>query len=199
MCVQCPWSGTEHKPPYWTSFILGHLQTEGGGTDSWRRASSIGLCPKMHDILSIGDRKWKFLFSFFLTYLLCIQYPACMYACRTEKGTRSYYRWLWATIWLLGIEFRTFGRAGSALNHWVISPAWKRKFLTWRLGSYVTECKFRGLEWPSLGSSWQASKCLWRVSAIIWLKYFPHKITLASAYLGMDVARWWGYKWTFAI
>ena len=29
-----------------------------------------------------------------------------MYACRPEEGTRSYYRWLWATMWLLGIELR---------------------------------------------------------------------------------------------
>jgi hypothetical protein len=28
-----------------------------------------------------------------------------------------------ATMWLLGIKLRTFGRAVSALNHWAISPA----------------------------------------------------------------------------
>jgi hypothetical protein len=40
-----------------------------------------------------------------------------------EEGIRSYYRWLWATVWLLEIELRTSGRAGSALSHWAISPA----------------------------------------------------------------------------
>jgi hypothetical protein len=30
---------------------------------------------------------------------------------------------LWATMCLLGIEFRPSGRAVSALNHWAISPA----------------------------------------------------------------------------
>ena len=40
-----------------------------------------------------------------------------------EEGIRSHYRWLWATMWLLGIELRTSGRAVSALNHWAISPA----------------------------------------------------------------------------
>ena len=50
------------------------------------------------------------------TYLLFIQYSACMYACRQEESTRSHYRWLRATMWLLRIELRTFGRAGSALN-----------------------------------------------------------------------------------
>ena len=63
-----------------------------------------------------------FLFLIFI-YLLCIQYPVCVYACRPEEGTRPYYRWLWATMWLLGIELRTFGRADNALNHWAISPA----------------------------------------------------------------------------
>jgi hypothetical protein len=28
-----------------------------------------------------------------------------------EEGIRSHYRWLWATMWLLGTEFRTSGRA----------------------------------------------------------------------------------------
>lgn len=33
-----------------------------------------------------------------------------------EEGVRSHYRWLCATMWLLGIELRTSGRAVSALN-----------------------------------------------------------------------------------
>jgi hypothetical protein len=33
-----------------------------------------------------------------------------------EEGIGSHYRWLWATIWLLGIELRTSGRSVSALN-----------------------------------------------------------------------------------
>jgi hypothetical protein len=39
-----------------------------------------------------------------------------------EEGIRSHYRWLWATMWLLGIEFRTSGRTVSTLNQWAISP-----------------------------------------------------------------------------
>ena len=42
---------------------------------------------------------------------------------RPEESTRSHYRWLWATMWLLEIELRTFWRAGNALNLWAISPA----------------------------------------------------------------------------
>jgi hypothetical protein len=33
-----------------------------------------------------------------------------------EEGIGSQYRWLWATMWLLGIELNTPGRAVSALN-----------------------------------------------------------------------------------
>ena len=40
-----------------------------------------------------------------------------------EEGIRSLYRWLWATMWLLGIELGTSGRAVRALNHWAIAPA----------------------------------------------------------------------------
>jgi hypothetical protein len=39
-----------------------------------------------------------------------------------EEGKGLHYRWLWATMWLLGIELRTSGRAASALNCWAISP-----------------------------------------------------------------------------
>jgi hypothetical protein len=34
-----------------------------------------------------------------------------------EQGIRYHYRWLRATMWLLGIELRTSGRVVSALNH----------------------------------------------------------------------------------
>jgi hypothetical protein len=54
---------------------------------------------------------------------------ACM-PCMAGEGTRLHYRWLWATIRLLGIELRTFGRASSALNRWAISPAPRYLFLT---------------------------------------------------------------------
>ena len=48
----------------------------------------------------------------------------CLHAYfRLEEGTRFYYRWLWTTMWVLRIEPRTSGRADSALNLWVISPA----------------------------------------------------------------------------
>jgi hypothetical protein len=40
-----------------------------------------------------------------------------------EEGIGSYYRWSWATMWLLGIELRTSGRVVRTFNCWAISPA----------------------------------------------------------------------------
>jgi hypothetical protein len=34
-----------------------------------------------------------------------------------EESIGSHYRWLRATMWLLGIELRASGRAVSTLNH----------------------------------------------------------------------------------
>ena len=40
-----------------------------------------------------------------------------------KRALDPHYRWLWATMWWLGIELRTSGRTVSALYHWAISPA----------------------------------------------------------------------------
>jgi hypothetical protein len=42
----------------------------------------------------------------FVVYLplLCIQYSACIYAYWLEGDISSHHRWLWATLWLLGIR-----------------------------------------------------------------------------------------------
>jgi hypothetical protein len=40
-----------------------------------------------------------------------------------KRASDAHYRRLWTTMWLLGIELRTCGRAVSALNHWATSPA----------------------------------------------------------------------------
>jgi hypothetical protein len=48
---------------------------------------------------------------------LTISYMSTLYLSSDtpEEGIRSHYRWLWATMWLLGIELRTSGRAASVL------------------------------------------------------------------------------------
>ena len=40
-----------------------------------------------------------------------------------EEGIESHYRWLWATMWLLGTELRISEGTISGLNCWAISPA----------------------------------------------------------------------------
>ena len=52
--------------------------------------------------------KGLFIFICVCTLLLSSDTP--------EEGIRSHYRWLCATMWFLGIELRTSGRAVSALN-----------------------------------------------------------------------------------
>jgi len=60
-----------------------------------------------------------FFFKIYLFYISTLSLSSDT----PEEGIRPHYGWLWATMWLLGIELRTSGRAASALNHWAISPA----------------------------------------------------------------------------
>ena len=61
------------------------------------------------------------LFSFFpfLKDLFIRKYTVAV----PEESVRPHYGWLWATMWVLGFELRTFGRAVSAFICWAISPA----------------------------------------------------------------------------
>ena len=67
--------------------------------------------------------------SFFLFFLKRFIYLFNVYGYTvavfryTRKGIGSHYRWLWAAMWLLGIELRTSGRTLSALAWWAIFPA----------------------------------------------------------------------------
>jgi hypothetical protein len=77
--------------------------------------------------------RWRFTFteemgvcSFFLSFFLSLKIYLFIMSTLSlssdtpEEGIRSHYRWLWATMWFLGIELRTSGRATGALS---ISPA----------------------------------------------------------------------------
>ena len=57
--------------------------------------------------LFLPDFLFKKRFILFYVY----QCSVCMCTCVPEEGTRSHYRWLRATMWLIGIELRTSGRA----------------------------------------------------------------------------------------
>jgi len=60
---------------------------------------------------------------FFLRFIFLCIWVLSLSSDTPEEGIGSHYRLLWATMWLLGIELRTSGRAVSAFNHWAISPA----------------------------------------------------------------------------
>jgi hypothetical protein len=65
-------------------------------------------------------------FYFFKRFIYLIYMSTLSLSSGTpEEGIRFHDRWLWATMWLLGIELRTSSRATSALNHWAISPTLK--------------------------------------------------------------------------
>jgi hypothetical protein len=64
------------------------------------------------------------LFFFFKIYLLYVSTLSCLQT-HQKRASDLCYRWLWATMWLLGFELRTFGRAGGCsypLSH-LTSPS----------------------------------------------------------------------------
>ena len=101
-------------------------------------------------ILSLPPKCWDYreppclpaFFVLFCFVLFCfVKYVfVCLFVCliyvsaqllssdTPEEGTRSYYRWLWATMWLLGIELGTSRRV-SVLNRWAISAVRLRAFI----------------------------------------------------------------------
>ena len=44
------------------------------------------------------------------------------FLCMLEEDIKSPYRRLWATVWVLRIELRTFGSTASAVNYRALSP-----------------------------------------------------------------------------
>ena len=69
-----------------------------------------------------------------------------------EEGIRSCYRWLWATMWMLGIELRISGRGASALNHWASLQPWFLDVipgLLFHQGLNIKIFTMRCLEWFS--------------------------------------------------
>ena len=57
-----------------------------------------------------------------------------------EEGIGFYYRWLWATMWLLGIELGSTARATSVFNHWAIAhPGCCLKAVPYRPKNQVLE------------------------------------------------------------
>jgi hypothetical protein len=97
------------------------------GFELWTFGRGVGCSYPLSHLTSPG-----FFFNFFLEkrFIYFMYMSTLSLSSDTpEEGIESYYRWLWAIMWLLGIEFRTFGRTASILNCWSISPALKNTFL----------------------------------------------------------------------
>ena len=61
----------------------------------------------------LGKLSFFSFFFFFLDLFIYLLYVSTLWLSSDtpEEGVRSHYGWLWATMWLLGFELRTFGRA----------------------------------------------------------------------------------------
>jgi hypothetical protein len=121
---------------------LGNISRPVWETVSWEKFCSAGC------------RENRFLFlNFFLRiylFLLCMSI-LLLSSDTPEEGIRSHYRWLWATMWLLGVELRTSGRAVGALNRWAISPAQENSFCQVLNGATVQSWVFFDcITWPYL-------------------------------------------------
>jgi hypothetical protein len=62
-----------------------------------------------------------FIYLFIYLFIICVHH-SCLQTLQ-KRASDFCYGWLWATMWLLGFELRTFRRAVGALNRWAISPA----------------------------------------------------------------------------
>jgi len=89
-------------------------------------------CTHTHKI-NKSKKRMRFLKNFLLDYMhecfclhVCVFTP-CMpgshdFQTRGSDPPELYYRRLWATMWMFGIEPWSCGRAVSGPNHWATSP-----------------------------------------------------------------------------
>ena len=70
---------------------------------------------------------------FYFYFMRAVFFPTCMFVhCVCTQRDQQWNwrcRWLWATMWVLGIEPKSTGRATSALSHWTILPVPRHDFL----------------------------------------------------------------------
>ena len=117
VCVCCRHTHHSVKDNLW-KLVLSFHHVRSEAQNSGHQPLSRAPLPTRHfpgPILSAFFKKRCIYYLY--------EYTAAVFRHTLEKCIRSHYRWLWATMWLLGIELRTSGRAVSALNRWAISPA----------------------------------------------------------------------------
>ena len=80
----------------------------------------------------------RYIYLYFMYMFMCL--PACMFmhhVCTVPKEARKgcwipwnwNYSYLWAAMWVLGIEPGPSGRPASSLNHWASLQPQPREFL----------------------------------------------------------------------
>ena len=84
---------------------------------------------KMHQGITCTLQRLSFFPKIYYLYIYTHMHTYTVAVFRhTRWGHRIPLQMVWVTMWLLGVELRTSGRAVSALNHWAISPALTKTF-----------------------------------------------------------------------
>ena len=108
---------TQYRTPLVTLSLRRDMSQRGGSCCLFMFTNCLGS-------FAMSAIRLMFLCCFFLKIYLFIFIYVYEYTVAVFRHTRrSHYGWLWATMWVMGFELRTSGRAVSALNHWAISPA----------------------------------------------------------------------------
>ena len=131
--------GTQGGPVYLVSvpeFLgtgQGHLCFSSSVTlRTWANLSSLVIVIWTIVNFSLPTVGQVFLLLFskdLLIYVMHMSTPPLLSLDTPEEGIGSHYRWLWDTMWLLGIELKTSRRIVSVLNCWAISPALSSMFV----------------------------------------------------------------------
>lgn len=126
-----------HVCPYFSMWARAHW-VWAGHLEGWPEVDVQSFGATMRggcELFVVGTGNWTLVFwkkspftwwHFFKInfYLISMYTVFFLHVCYTQKeGTRSHYRGLWATMWLMRIELTISGSAASTLNFWAISPA----------------------------------------------------------------------------
>ena len=118
-CACCPRTGScrpgDQKPKVSSGQVRRGQLSWWDNQEKRRRRN---LCGHIHTFSYTLGYNFKKMYLF-----ISCMWVHCLSSDTPEEGIRSHYRWLWATMCLLGTELRTSGRAANVLNYWAISPA----------------------------------------------------------------------------
>ena len=111
---------------------------------SWRNDLPGWLSVAYSACFLIFSSKHVIIYVFYVDVCLI-----CMCVCTPEYGIWSHYRWLWAIMWVLVIEFKTTVRLASANYHRGFCPAPLNK-LSYRTTDCLPRNNLNNLPWACL-------------------------------------------------